>query len=109
MKYLQFYKKQGISEKEVFENFIKTIRISIKVWDYFVNWKKVNENIEQVKIELNILNSLIGCKDLENDFINLIMKYPNVVKTLPALLAIRDTEIKIIKDYKKKRSKLHYF
>lgn len=101
MKYLQFYKKQGISEKEVFENFIKTTRTSIKVWGYFVNWQKVNENLEQVKIELNLLNSLIGCNNLENDFINLITKYPNVTKTLPVLLAIRDTKIQIIKDYKK--------
>lgn len=100
MKYLQFYKKQGISEKEVFENFIKTIRTSIKIWDYFVNWQKVNENLENVKIELNLLNSLIGCKDLETDFINLVTKYPNVVKTLPVLIAIRDTKIQIINDYK---------
>lgn len=49
MKYLQFYKKQCVAEKDVFEHFIKTIRTSIKVWDYFVNWQKVNENLESVR------------------------------------------------------------
>ncbi len=88
------------SEKEkLFDSFMKNLKPSIKVWDYFVNWDKVNVNFDKVKIELNLLNSLLDSNNLEKDFINLIMKYPSVVKILPILLAVRDSELKIINNY----------
>lgn len=37
---------------------------------------------------------------METDFVNLLTKYPNVIKTLPVLFAIRETELQIMKDYK---------
>jgi hypothetical protein len=77
------------------------VRSSIKIWDYFVNWDKVNTNVDKVKIELNILNSLIGSNDIESDFVNLVMKYPEIVKTFPFLLAVRDSRLEIVKDYQK--------
>ncbi|MEI7961987.1 MAG: DpnII family type II restriction endonuclease, partial [archaeon] len=83
MKYLNFYRNEKISKDKVFENFTKTLKESIKVWDFFVNWKKVNNNLNKINIELNLLNSLIGSSNLEKDFINLLTKYPNIVKTLP--------------------------
>lgn len=99
MKYLQSYKTQEIKSEKVFDNFITTLRSSTKIWNYFVNWKKVNTNLKSINIELNLLNSLIGSDKLENDFIELLIKYPNVVKTLPILLAMRENNIEIIKDY----------
>jgi hypothetical protein len=102
MKYLKYYEKQKIVKENVFINLIESLRSSIKVWEYFVNWTKVNSNLEEVKIELNILNSLIGSTNIEKDFIDLIIKYPAAVKTLPILLAVRDNKLEILKDYKKK-------
>ena len=107
MKYLPFYTVLGVPEEKVFTNFIGNLKTSIKVWDYFVNWDKVNKNVEQVKIELNILNSLIGSTDIKKDFIHLVMKYPEVIKTLPVLLAVRDNKLEVIRDYKK--GDLDYF
>jgi type II restriction enzyme len=101
MKYIQFYNDLGVSEKDVFSYMLTNIRTSIKVWDYFVNWDKVNTNVDKVKVELNILNSLIGSTDLEKEFIGLVMEYPKIVKTFPFLLAVRDNRLEIIKDYKK--------
>ena len=46
-------------------------------------------------MELNILNSLIGHKDIKNEFINLVNKYPEVLKCIPLLLAIRGKEVSI--------------
>jgi len=101
MKYLKFYKKKKLKEGEVFGYFLKNIRNSIKTWDYFVNWKKVDFGAEKFKIELNLLNSLIGSKDLKKDFILLILRYPEVIRTLPVLLAVRYPKLEIVQDYKR--------
>jgi hypothetical protein len=101
MKYIDFYKKKGWENKDVFNLFIATTRSSIKTWHYFVNWEKVEDNLEKIKIELNILNSLIGSSNLKEDFINLIKEYPKVIKVLPILLAVREDKLEILKDYQK--------
>ena len=52
-----------------------------------------HRNVENIKVELNILNSLIGSKNIEVHFENLITKYPEVLKCIPLLLAVRADEI----------------
>jgi type II restriction enzyme len=99
MKYLDFYRKRGLKEDEVFNYFIKNIRTSIKTWDYFVNWDKVNGGVNKVKIELNILNSLIGANNLEKEFVSLIQEYPKIIRVFPILLAVREDKLEILKDY----------
>lgn len=42
---------------------------------------------------MNILNSLIGSKNIEYDFEKLIINYPQVLKCIPILLAVRGREI----------------
>ena len=49
--------------------------------------------MSNIKIELNILNSLIGSKNIEEEFENIIKEYPKTLKCIPILLAVRDTEI----------------
>jgi type II restriction enzyme len=44
-------------------------------------------------------NSLIGSNNIENEFVNLIKKYPEVIKTIPILLAIREREFPVIADF----------
>ena len=39
------------------------------------------------------MNSLIGSKNIEEDFDNLLKKYPEVLKCIPLLLAVRANEI----------------
>ena len=50
-------------------------------------------NVDSIKVELNILNSLIGSKNIEADFEALLTKYPEILKCIPILLAIRGREI----------------
>ncbi|WAI01353.1 type II restriction endonuclease [Methanogenium organophilum] len=99
MKYIPYYRENNVQESETFTFFLENLKPSIKVWDYFVNWEKVNGNMVDIKVELNILNSLIGSRNLENDFINLVRKYPNTIKVLPIILAVRENSLQIIKDY----------
>jgi len=77
-----------------FNNLKTTFQDSIFTWDYFTDFKKVKLNVEKVKVELNILNSLIGEDDIENSFLNLIQEYPNIRKALPLLIATRKNKLK---------------
>lgn len=79
--------------KRDFNEWFKTFRSSICDYAYYVNFEKVYGNVDSIKVELNILNSLIGSKDIENDFEKLIAEYPQVLKCIPVLLAVRGSEI----------------
>lgn len=70
----------------------------ILLWDYFVNWKKVHQNIKPVEKELNLLNVLIGKEDVEKEVYELIKEYPQVVKAFPFLIAYRSTKVAMLTD-----------
>lgn len=76
-----------------FNAWLSKFRESIADYKYYINFKKVYENVDALKIELNLLNSLIGSKDIETDFINLYTKYPDVLRAIPILLAKRECDI----------------
>jgi len=98
MNYLSWYADQGIEPDSIFDFMIDTMRDSIKTWDFFVNWDKVNNNTNNIKIELNILNSLIGTKNFDYDFVALVTRYPEVVRVIPTLLAVRYNRINVLTD-----------
>ena len=79
--------------KRIFEDWFKTFRKSINEYGYYTDFEKVYANVENLKIEVNILNSLIGSKNIERDFENLLEKYPECLKVIPMLLAVRRKEI----------------
>lgn len=89
------------SEDELFKQITTTFKDKITQWDYFVNWQKVLGNIEPIEKELNILNYLIGKDNLEEETAKLIEQYPQVIKTFPMLLAIRDRSVEVLIDTKK--------
>lgn len=62
-----------------FDEWLSTFRETIASWDYYTDFPKVYSNVDEVKFELNILNSLIGSKDIHNEFISLATKYPNIL------------------------------
>ncbi len=77
----------------VFEEWVKGFRKSIASYTYYTDFNKVYANVDEIKVELNILNSLIGSKDIEKEFMGLINKYPETLKCIPILLAVRAKEI----------------
>lgn len=79
--------------KRIFDEWIKTFRASIANYGYYIDFEKVYGNIESIKVELNILNSLIGSKNIESDFEKLLTDYPQILKCIPVLLAVRGREI----------------
>lgn len=76
-----------------FDNWLSTFRESIATYDFYVDFHKVYSNVNSIKVELNILNSLIGSQNIEKDFDVLLAKYPEVIKCVPILLAVRSYEI----------------
>lgn len=82
-------------KKRNFNEWFSTMKDSIATWKYYTDFEKVYSNVSSIKVELNILNSLIGSQNIEQEFKQLISDYPNVLKAIPILLAKREKEIKI--------------
>lgn len=80
--------------KRNFDEWLAGFRETIADYKYYVDFGKVYNNVESIRIELNILNSLIGIKDIETEFERIVTKYPEVLKCIPILLAKRESEIK---------------
>lgn len=76
-----------------FNNWLSTFRESIANYTYYVDFDVVYKNFEDIKVELNILNSLVGSKNIEDDFETLIQRYPEVLKCIPILIAKREMDI----------------
>lgn len=67
--------------KRNFNDWLAQFRSSIANYEYYTDFNKVFENVDVIKIELNIMNSLIGSKNIEADFDILLATYPNVPGT----------------------------
>lgn len=76
-----------------FNAWLSGFRDSIADYGYYTDFEKVHRNVDSIKIELNIMSSLIGSKSIESDFEELMRRYPEVLKCIPLLLAVRANEI----------------
>ena len=97
--------------KRDFNEWLSKFKSSISDYTYYVDFKKIYRNVDKIKVELNILNSLIGSNDIENEFKNIIVKYPETLECIPVLLAVRSNEIFIkdeLKEYLFKFNKMVY-
>lgn len=79
--------------KRDFETWLVNFRESISGFSYYADFQKVYENVDAIKVELNILNSLIGSRNIEQDFVALLNNYPEIVKCIPILIAKREQQI----------------
>ena len=87
--------------KRNFKEWFGTFTDSIATYEYYTDFNTVYKNIDKIKVELNIMNSLVGSKNIEKDFDNLFKKYPEIRKCLPLLIAVREKEIKVVDDGEK--------
>lgn len=84
--------------KRDFAQWLLTFTDSIANYKYYIDFETIYNNAKTYKIELNMMNSLIGSKNIEKDFKELVGKYPEVLKCIPILLAVRQSEIIILDD-----------
>lgn len=82
--------------KRDFEDVIKGLKNSITPTDFFVDYPKVYLNIKDYERHLNLLNSLIGKDNIEEEFIDLVSEYPEIMRSIPILLATHETKFNII-------------
>ena len=83
--------------KRNFAEWLSEFEDSIASWRYYTDFEKVYKNVNSIRNELNLLTGLIGNKNIEIEFENLVNEYPNVLKAIPILIAKREKVI-IIKD-----------
>lgn len=81
--------------KRDFKRWLSTFRACIADYCYYADFDKINKNVDDIKVELNILNTLVGSKNIENDFEDIIKKYPETLKCIPLLLAVRAKDISV--------------
>lgn len=84
---------EGAGMPRNFDKWLAGFRDSIAGYGYYIDFEKVYRNVDSVRVELNILNSLIGDHDIEASFERLAAKYPETLRCIPLLLAVRAHEI----------------
>jgi len=86
----------GISTLEgILEVFINSLSDPQRTFNYFVDWEKVRRNVERYKVEIGILGSLVGSKNIEKEMAEILSKYPEVLPVFPLIIAVRDLKIGI--------------
>ena len=81
--------------KRDFNEWLSNFKDSIATWKYYTDFEKVYANIDKIKVELNILNSLVGSTNIEKEFRDIVKSYPKTLTVIPILIAKREKEIKI--------------
>lgn len=76
-----------------FLTWLNTMRSSINGYEYYVDFPKIYKNVEKLKRELCLMNSLIGEENIEQEFMSLLTDYPKVLQCIPILLAVRQSKI----------------
>lgn len=85
-----------------FEEWIGKFRDSIATWKYYTDFDKAYKNTNKIKEELSLLNTLIGSKNIEEEFKRLLETNPKLLNIIPIFIAKREKNIKIVdvgKDY----------
>ena len=55
-----------------FTEWLLTFTDSIADYKYYIDFETIYKNANKYKVELNIINSLVGSKNIEKEFISLI-------------------------------------
>lgn len=84
------------SPEERLNHFLNTLSVTNRTPEYYVNWEKVSRETKKFELELNTLNYLIGKEDIYNVALVLFQKQPDLLKTVPSLIASRDKILDIL-------------
>lgn len=67
--YIDYINKNAV---ERLDYFMKTLSITNRTPDYYVNWEKVTRETRKYELELNTLNYLIGKDDIYRETVELL-------------------------------------
>jgi type II restriction enzyme len=77
-------------KEQVCKYLLDTLKPSVTLWSYFVNWEKVLRNTAKIELALNELTFLIGKDDFDSAFRFLTKENPKVCTAIPALVVRND-------------------
>ena len=86
------------SHQEIRDAFCGSLLATNRTYDFFVNWKKVQSNIEKFKIEIGILSTLTRSKSFEKELEAILLEYPKTAQVLPLLIAMRDARFDVLEN-----------
>ncbi|AYU54303.1 type II restriction endonuclease [Staphylococcus debuckii] len=82
--------------KERLDYFMETLSTTNRTPEYYVNWEKVNRNTEKYELELTTMGYLIGKDNIIEEARELFKKQPELLKTVPILIAARDRKLDVL-------------
>lgn len=85
-----------LSNNEKFELFMNTLFPTNRTPSYWVNWNNVRNNIKAHELNLNTLNFLVGKENIKEEARKLFLSQPQLLNTVPILLAAREEEIGVL-------------
>jgi len=98
MRWGGFYRNRlGLeNEDQVFRYLTRTLKASNRQHGYFVDWKKVKDQVAAVETELHMLDVLIGKNNIKEEAERLFSKYPTAMNAVPVLIAERNNELYLL-------------
>lgn len=81
-----------------FKTFISQLRETNQTLDFFCDFKKIGRNVDDIRLSLCMLNSLIGTSDLRKSVETIWNRDKTAFSVLPILIAVRDEGSKKVLD-----------
>ena len=93
---MNYNEYMSLSNNEKFELFMNTLFPTNRTPSYWVNWNNVRNNIKVHELNLNTLNFLVGKENIKEEARALFLSQPQLLNTVPILLAAREEEFKVL-------------
>ena len=81
-----------------FDKFMSQLKETNQTLDFFCDFEKISQNVEDIKLSLCILNSLIGASDLRKSVETIWNRDKNAFSVMDILVAVRTRDKKMILD-----------
>ncbi len=75
-----------------FETFLSQLQQTNQTLDFFCDFEKIGQNVDNIKLSLNMLNSLIGAQDLRTAVETLWARDREAFSVMGILIAVRDSK-----------------
>lgn len=93
---------------ESFNEFLSLLKVTNNTLGAFCDFTKIKRNVEDISIDLNTLNYLIGKENIEDAIKNIWKRNNEVFRVLPILIAVRDKNKKVIDEEQNVRTLSSY-
>ena len=84
--------------EEEFKLFMSQLKETNQTLDFFCDFDKINDNVEEIKLSLCILNSMIGSTDLRKSVETIWNRVKSAFSVMDILIAVRNKDKKKVID-----------